>query len=133
MSSCEAEYIALSECAREVVYLRGILGFLGMIEDRGATVIREDNQGAIDLVGNPVHHRRTKHMEVKWHYVRHVEEKGEIDVQKVHTDDNRADILTKATDRETFVRHVSRIMCAAPEPQGVSKGGVRTTVKAQAE
>ena len=133
MSSCEAEYIALSECAREVVYLRGILWFLGMIEDRGATVIREDNQGAIDLVGNPVHHRRTKHMEVKWHYVRHVEEKGEIDVQKVHTDDNRADILTKATDRETFVRHVSRIMCAAPEPQGVSKGGVRTTVKAQAE
>jgi hypothetical protein len=91
------------------VYLRGIVGFLGQDVSR-PTVIYEDNQGTIHLVGNPVHHRRTKHMEVKWHYTRHVEEKGEIKVLKVHTDHNRADILTKATTQATFVRHVSNTM-----------------------
>ena len=113
LSSCEAEYTALSECSREVTYLRGIVGFLGQNVNQ-PTVIYEDNQGTIDLVGNPVHHRRTKHVDVRWHYIRHVQESGAVKVVKIHTDDNHADILTKATDVPTFVRHVTRIMRAAP-------------------
>ena len=109
LSSCEAEYIALSECSREVDYLRSIVAFLQQPEDN-PTEIFEDNQGTIDLVGNPVHHRRTKHVEVKYHYIRDAQEKGRVIVHKVHTSLNHADILTKATDATTFARHVGMIM-----------------------
>ena len=112
-SSCEAEYVALSEAAREVVYLRGLLGFLGQ-DVRRPTTIYEDNQGCIDLVNNPVHHPRTKHIDVKWHYTRQVQADGEITVTKIHTDFNHADILTKATTPGTFVRHVTHLMRRVP-------------------
>ena len=72
--------------------------------------IMVDNQGAIDLVGNPVHHRRTKHIEVRFHIARTAQESGEILVTKVHTSDNHADILTKGTAGSIFRRHVSAIM-----------------------
>ena len=74
----------------------------------------EDNEGTVKLVNNPVYHGKTKHIEVKFHYTRHVQERGLIKVVKVHTDNNRADIFTKATDFKTFERHVSRIMCNVP-------------------
>ena len=109
LSSCEAEYVALSECCREVDYLRSIVDFLHH-PSKGPTQIFEDNQGTIDLVGNPVHHRRTKHVEVKYHYVRDAQEKGRMVVTKVHTSLNHADIMTKATDSATFTRHVTMIM-----------------------
>jgi hypothetical protein len=103
----------LSEAAREVVYLRGLLGFLGQ-DVRRPTTIYEDNQGCIDLVNNPVHHPRTKHIDVKWHYTRQVQADGEITVTKIHTDFNHADILTKATTPGTFVRHVTHLMRRVP-------------------
>eukprot|EP00963_Diacronema_lutheri_P010369 scaffold1036_cov253-Pavlova_lutheri.AAC.1 len=111
LSSCEAEYVALSECCREVDYLRSIIDFLHQPSE-SPTEIFEDNQGTIDLVNNPVHHRRTKHVEVKYHYVRDAQEKGRIVVSKVHTSLNHADIMTKATDNATFARHVTSFMVA---------------------
>jgi hypothetical protein len=108
-SSCEAEYTALAECCREVTYLRSLAYFLHEPAQE-PTKIYVDNQGAIDLVGNPVHHRRTKHIEVRFHYTRTAQESGEILVTKVHTSDNHADILTKGTVGSVFRRHVSAIM-----------------------
>jgi len=85
-----------------------------------------DNQGAIDLVGNPVHHRRTKHIEVRFHIARTARESGEILVIKVHTSDNHADILTKGTAGSIFRRHVSAIMHSRSHPRhDVVGGGVR--------
>jgi hypothetical protein len=72
--------------------------------------IREDNQGTIDLSNNPVHHKRTKHIDVKYHYVCRAQENGTVNVVKVHTDHNRADIMTKATTAPTFRRHVDALM-----------------------
>ena len=112
-SVCEAEYIALAECSREVVYLRNVVGFLGR-DTLHPTTIYEDNEGSIRLVNNPVNHGKTKHIEVKFHYTRHVQERGLVKVVKIHTDDNSADIFTKATDQRTFVRHVSSLMSIPP-------------------
>jgi hypothetical protein len=120
-SSCEAEYIAASETAREVSYLRELL--LAMMNPQagptvifgsdpatGPTVIYGDNQGAIQLIENPTSHTRTKHIEVKYHYVRVAQERLVIKMVKVHTDLNRADIMTKATSTGTFCRHVDFLM-----------------------
>jgi hypothetical protein len=117
LSSCEAEYVALSECCREVDYLRSIMDFVKHPAG-GPTEILEDNQGTIDLVSNPVHHRRTKHVDVKYHYVRDAQVQGRSRIVKVHTSLNHADILTKATDQATFKRHVGLIMAERRAPQG---------------
>jgi hypothetical protein len=108
-SSCEAEYTALAECTREVLYLKNIVYFLHEpVQD--PVKIYVDNQGAIDLVGNPLHHSRTKHIEVRYHFTRLAQDSGEINVTKVHTADNHADILTKSTVSTIFHRHVNAIM-----------------------
>jgi len=109
LSTCESDCIALSECCRELAYLRELAAFLHQSEDE-PTPVYEDNEGIIDLVKNPVHHKRSKHVDVKFYYIRVAHEKGMIKVLKVHTDLNRADIMTKATTTTIFHRHVDAIM-----------------------
>ena len=74
------------------------------------TTIFEDNQGAIDLVNNPVHHRRTKHIDVRYHYIRSKQDDMTVVVKKVHTDNNLADFLTKALNIQKFVKMRDAIM-----------------------
>jgi len=111
LSTCESEYIALAECAREISYLRTVVAFLRR-EDPNPTEVFEDNQGTIQLVENPVHHKRSKHIEVRWHYIRLAQQTGIVKVSKVHTDLNCADIFTKPTPVAVFQRHVSVLMFA---------------------
>jgi hypothetical protein len=109
LSSTEAEYIALSSVAVEIAYLRQLLEFIGRPE-HAPTVIAEDNRGAIEWVKNEVDHKRSKHIDVKYHYVRQLNEEGKITIVKVDTHDNRADPFTKALTHAAFDRHVSALM-----------------------
>jgi hypothetical protein len=109
LSTCEAEYVALSECCRELAYLRGVMAFLREPIDMAITVY-EDNQGTIDLANNPCHHKRSKHIDVKFHYVRSAIMEKKVVVKKVHTGLNRADLMTKAANSSMFSRHVNALM-----------------------
>lgn len=95
LSSTEAEYVALSDCAREVIHMRGVLGDMRGQPLARPTPLREDNKGAIDLARNPVHHKRTKHIDVKHHFVRDAETMGAVHIEKVESENNYADIFTK--------------------------------------
>jgi hypothetical protein len=94
LSTTEAEYVAISEVCREVMWLKGILRELGFEEQEGAK-IKTDNQGAIALIKNPVHHQRTKHIDIKHHFIRDLYEKKEIELQYEATEKQVADIFTK--------------------------------------
>jgi hypothetical protein len=85
------------------------MAFLREPIDKAITVY-EDNQGTIDLANNPCHHKRSKHMDVKFHYVRSAIVEKKVVVKKVHTDLNRADIMTKAANYPMFSRHVNALM-----------------------
>ena len=61
-----------------------------------------DNKGAIDLSKNPVQHSRTKHIEIRHNFLRENVQKGHISIEKVSSEDNIADILTKPLKREPF-------------------------------
>ena len=61
-----------------------------------------DNKGAIDLSKNPVQHTRTKHIEIRHHFLRDNVQKGNISIEKVSSEDNIADILIKPLKREHF-------------------------------
>ena len=98
LSSTEAEYMALCAAAQEAVHLRRLLSDLGF-EQKGPTIIYEDNQSCIALAKNPVHHARTKHIDIRFHYTREKIEDGEIDVVYVPTSEQLADVLTKPLER----------------------------------
>ncbi|GJV42441.1 zf-CCHC domain-containing protein [Tanacetum coccineum] len=106
-SSTEAEYVAAASCCAQVFWIQNQLldyGFNFM-----NTKIFIDNQSTICIVKNPVFHQRTKHIEIRHHFIRDANEKNLIQVLKIHTDDNVADLLTKAFDGPRFAYLVVHI------------------------
>ena len=99
-STCEAEYIAASSCCSQVLWIQQQLRDYGF--EFLTTPIYVDNSAALDITRNPVQHSKTKHIEIKYHFIRDCFEKRLIDVVKVHTDDQRADLFTKAFDKSRF-------------------------------
>jgi len=95
LSSAEAEYMALSLCTQEVLWTRAMLKDLGH-EQAGATQVWEDNQGAIALASNVGYNARTKHVDIKPHFIRENVARGIITVDYIGTEDQLADMLTKA-------------------------------------
>ena len=95
-SSCEAEYRAAFTATVECVWLRRLMADLGVGQQSATTTIFTDSQSALAVARNPVFHARTKHIEVHYHYVRERLSAGEISLVYVPTQDNLADLFTKA-------------------------------------
>lgn len=98
LSSTESEYMAACQATKELVWLKGLLYELTMIENLRAKFYI-DNMSAIKLVKNPVFHKRTKHIGVQYHYIREKYEEGYFELIHVCTADQIADILTKALNK----------------------------------
>ena len=94
LSSCEAEIIALSEAAKDMVYLRKLVRGLGEPEP-GPSVLATDSQSARDVSYNPEHHDRMKHVQRRHFFIRDMVESFELEVPFVRTADNIADFFTK--------------------------------------
>lgn len=93
-SSTEAEYVALSETCKEVIWIKQILkDFDIVVEDK--TKIFTDNQGCIKMIKDQKFSNRTKHIDVKYHLIKEHAEKGNIILEYCHTNSNIADMLTK--------------------------------------
>ncbi|GJS32923.1 putative ribonuclease H-like domain-containing protein [Tanacetum coccineum] len=99
-SSTEAEYVDAANCCGQVLWIQNQLLDYGY--NFMNTKIFIDNQSTICIVKNPVFHQRTKHIEIRHHFIRDANEKKLIQVLKIHTDDNVADLLTKAFDGPRF-------------------------------
>jgi len=93
-STVEAEYMASAEAVKEAVWWRAFLRGLGH-RLNSPTVLYSDNQGSIALSKNPDSHRRTKHIDVRYHLLREHVERGTVTVQYISTKDMPADVLTK--------------------------------------
>jgi hypothetical protein len=92
-SSTEAEYMALSDCSRQVSWIRTIFLELGIC--LGPVLIYADNQGSIFIGSNPVQEICTKHIDVKYHYVHEYIVDKKIVLYHIPIEDNTADIFTK--------------------------------------
>ncbi|GJV09031.1 retrotransposon protein, putative, ty1-copia subclass [Tanacetum coccineum] len=97
LSTTEAEYMALMEAVKEAIWLRGLLEELGV--ELNTLAVNCDNQGVIHLSRNYVFHERTKHINVRYHFIREVFEAKTVKVLKVGTEHNVADALTKVVPR----------------------------------
>jgi hypothetical protein len=107
LSSTEAEYVSLATCAQELRFTQMILEEIA--EPLGPGIIYEDNVGAIFLVKNKQVSQRTKHIDVRHHYVRELYEKKQLEVRFIRSEENHADLLTKNLPEEMFVRHTKAI------------------------
>jgi len=93
LSSTEAEYMALSDCSRQVVWMHTLLGELGY--HLKPVPIYVDNQGSIFIASNPVTEKRSKHIDIRFHYIREVVERKLAEIYFIDGDKNPADLLTK--------------------------------------
>jgi enoyl reductase-like protein len=95
LSSAKAEYAAVSSAACQAMWIRKILADVGYKQEQG-TVIFCDNTSAIAMARNPGQHGRCKHIDIKIHFVRDLVAGGEIVLEHISTENQKADILTKA-------------------------------------
>ena len=100
-STTEAEYVSAASAAKEIVWLKKLLYECDSNDKEFPLFV--DNMSAIKLIKNPQFHQRSKHIDVKYHFVRDLYEKGEISVEYIATDKQTADVLTKALPKPRFV------------------------------
>jgi hypothetical protein len=103
LSTMESEYIAASDTGREAKWLRLLLSELGLPQ-KSPTKIWCDNESAIALARNPEYHKRSKHIDVRYHHLRELVFNKVIDIEYVNTKEQLADFLTKPVDIESSER-----------------------------
>lgn len=113
LSTCEAEYMALAAATQEAKYLVQLVKDMCQSDKSNVATLMVDNQGALALAKNPVHHQRTKHIDIRYHYIRSEVESGKIHLEYVSSQENIADIFTKPVPRlrlEKFVRIIFNVL-----------------------
>lgn len=108
LSTTEAEYIAASEAAKDVVWLTRLFNEISTLT--AVPVLLIDNMSAVKLVQNPVFHRKSKHIDVRYHFVREKHEEGRLMVSHICGEDQLADVLTKPLAKDRFQRLCREIL-----------------------
>lgn len=104
LSSCEAEYIALSQSTSEGCWIRSILLDLDVIDNSVSIHIYCDNESAIRVAKNPENHKRLKHVDIHWHFVRDKVSNGIVKLSHIRGNEQTADIFTKPLHKQLFVK-----------------------------
>jgi len=94
LSTTGSEYIAMTEAVKESLWLKGLVSEL--LGNNVKAILKCDSQSAIHLAKNQNHHERTKHIDIRYHFIREILEKKEINLIKVAGNDNAANMFTKA-------------------------------------
>jgi hypothetical protein len=102
LSSAEAEYMAASQASFEALWLRKMLVGLFGVQLR-PTMIYCDHQSCNKLSENPVFHDQSKHIKIRYHFIRDYVQRGVVELQYISTEEQVADILTKALNMGKFV------------------------------
>jgi len=101
LSSTEAEYMSISDASRQLVWIHSLLGELKI--PIKSIPLCGDNQGSIFTAANPVTEKRTKHIDIRYHFIREVIDSGIVTLHFVETNNNSADMLTKNLVRDKFL------------------------------
>ncbi|GKD80495.1 retrovirus-related pol polyprotein from transposon TNT 1-94 [Tanacetum coccineum] len=106
-SKAKAEYVSLSACCAQVLWLRTQLTDYGFYFDK--IPMHCDSKAAIAISCNPVHHSRTKHIDVRYHFIKEQVEKGIVELFFVETEYQLADLFTKALSEDRFKYLIRRL------------------------
>ena len=112
LSTAEAEYIAVGSCCSQLLWMKKVLTDYGIFQD--SMVVYCDNSSAIDISKNPVQHSKTKHIEIRYHFIRDLVERKIVCLEYILNERQNADIFTKPLDRskfETLYQVIGVILC----------------------
>ena len=125
-SSAQAEYQAISDLVKEVMWMKIILKKCFNIKMKVPTTIYEDNKSAIDLANNNANHSsfRTKHMSIKYHFIRQEIKLKHIQLQYIKSENMLADFLTKPVGKTIFSRTIQALNLSAQRLKVIDQGGV---------
>ena len=107
-----AEYISAGSCCSQLLWMKKLLSDYGITQD--TIVVYYDNSSAIDISKNLVQHSKTKHIEIRYHFIRDLVEKKIVALEYIPIKRQNADIFTKPLDRskfETFRQVIGVILC----------------------
>lgn len=110
LSTCESEFISAAECVKELLYFKAVLQDLLGETVKIKLYLFEDNKGTIDLMKNGIFNRRSRHIDVRYHFLHEVIKEGLITVQHVSSDLQIADIFTKPLSRQKFEFFRSKLL-----------------------
>ena len=116
LSSCESEYVAAATVACQGIWLSRLLAEFSSGEAE-QVVLKVDNKSAIALAKNPVFHERSKHIELKYHFIRDCVEAKKIELEFVPNEHQLADMLTKPLRRVRLAELCSRIGMVEASPE----------------
>jgi hypothetical protein len=102
LSTAEAEYIAAGNCYAQLLWMRQTLRDFGYKFNKVPLLC--DNESAIRMADNPVEHSRTKHIAIRYHFLRDHQQKRDIKIAYINTKDQLADIFTKPLDEQSFTK-----------------------------
>jgi hypothetical protein len=102
LSTAEVEYVAVGKCCTQLLWMRQTLQDFGY--NLSKVPLLCDNESAIRMADNPVEHSRTKHIDIRHHFLRDHQQKGDIEVYHINTENQLADIFTKPLDEKRFCR-----------------------------
>jgi ATP-binding cassette subfamily B (MDR/TAP) protein 1 len=101
LSTTDAEYIAAVDACKEVLWMKNFLQELNMKQEK--YILYCDSQSAIYLAKNPSFHAQIKHIEVRYHWIRQVVSSKLVQLEKIHTDKNGSDMMTKILPKEKLL------------------------------
>jgi hypothetical protein len=107
LSSTEAKYVALSEASCEACWLRNLYTELGFLDEDQPMIIKGDNKGSLTMARNPQFHKHSKHIDIRWHWIRELVKDGTITVESCCDPKQPVDILTKVLARPKHITHVT--------------------------
>ena len=107
----ETEYMVLTDAVKEAIWLQGLMNDLGLEQD--FLKVNFDRMSAIYLAKNQLYHARTKHIDVRYYFVRDILEDCDIELKKIHTKNNSTDMLTKVISG-VKLNHYKNLLCILP-------------------
>ena len=124
LSTTEAEYMGMTQAAKEIVWLRALLDEIGAFRHiHQMSVLNGDNQGAIALARNPEYHACTKHIDIQYHFIRDLVSSEKVNLQFCSSTDMIADIMTKALPRATHDKHTQAMGLTGKTGYGTLREG----------
>ena len=101
--------MALKEAIKELIFLKGFFTTIYFLKGKYSPILMTDSQSAIALAKNPVYHKRSKHIDIQYHFVREHTENGNIQLEYAPTESQLADALTKPVDNTKWEQFTSSI------------------------
>ncbi|SNX81376.1 uncharacterized protein MEPE_00081 [Melanopsichium pennsylvanicum] len=115
LSAVEAEFVAATEAAREILFFQQLFKAIGI--DTGTPTILSDNAGTIQVSKDPQQNWKLKHIDTKYHFIRDNVQDGKINIKYINTADNLADIFTKPVGKESLRKERNGMGLIQPQTQ----------------